>query len=471
MSFHRYGAWYRALLALSFGMLLTVAGCSKPQSQETAKSTPARDKKQSSPKPEKNATQAKQPAVDAQTPGANSADSTSADTKTTKSQTPDSKNVGAKSAETEATAEKSKPLDLTIPSGDAKELVEFLIKLDQVRLEEDTPEAIAEFVRVQKKIIEGADKLLAKTDLEEESRLTGIVLKWSASSALVSLDDPGAEERFLALAKELVGDKNPNIARSARIQLRQIDINRTLGALLQGKATSTDKLLQDLDAILSEDGLRGGQFNMVRQAAKVLEVVNKYDEAAKVYKAFEQAFAKSGEPALAEAAAQLAAKAATRLGWLGKEAEVKETRRDGKEFDLSEYKGKVVLVDFWATWCGPCLKELPNVIANYKKYHDRGFEVVGISLDNDQEQLEEFFKNNDLPWPTLWTAKIADQLVDDPFEHPLAKKYGVDALPTTLLVDQQGKVVALGVSGERLGEKLAELLGEPDEDSSKALKE
>jgi thiol-disulfide isomerase/thioredoxin len=467
MCIRRCGACYTALLVLSLGMLLTVAGCSDPQTQVTAKSPSAGDKRQTAQKPEKNATQAKQSAVDAPAPGGVK----STDVKTAESKTANSKSVGAKSADSETTDEKPKALDLTIPSGDAKKLVEFLIKLDQVRLEDDSPEAIAEFVRVQKAIIDGADKLLATADLEEESRLNGIVLKWSAASALVSLDDPGAEERFLALAKELVNDKNQNIARIARIQLRQIDINRTLGALLQGKATNTDKLVEDLNAILSEDGLRGGQFNMVRQAARVLEVVNKYDEAAKVYKAFEQAFAKSGEPALAEAAAQIAGKAATRLGWLGKDAEVKETKRDGKEFDLSEYKGKVVLVDFWATWCGPCLKELPNVIENYNKYHDRGFEVVGISLDNDQEQLDEFFKENKLPWPTLWSTKIGDQLVDDPFEHPLAKKYGVDALPSTLLVDKQGKVVALGVSGERLGEKLAELLGEPDEDAGAASKD
>jgi thiol-disulfide isomerase/thioredoxin len=196
-----------------------------------------------------------------------------------------------------------------------------------------------------------------------------------------------------------------------------------------------------------------------------LETLDKYEEAAKIYQAFEQAFKRSGEPELGEAAAEIAAKAATRLGWVGKEAEVAESRRDGQKFDLSEYKGKVVLVDFWATWCGPCIAELPNVIENYEKYHDRGFEVVGISLDVDKEQLDEFLAKKSLSWPTLWSEEIADKIGDNPYDHPLAKKYGVDALPSTVLVDQQGKVVALGVSGKRLGDKLAELLGEPDEDA------
>jgi peroxiredoxin len=109
--------------------------------------------------------------------------------------------------------------------------------------------------------------------------------------------------------------------------------------------------------------------------------------------------------------------------------------------------------------------ELPNVLENYEKFHDRGFEVVGISLDFAHEPPNEFLADRELPWPTLWTKEIAEQFGENPYDHPLAKKYGVDALPSTVLVDQQGKVVALGVSGERLGEKLAELLGEPDEDT------
>jgi thiol-disulfide isomerase/thioredoxin len=442
MSFRRRSACYGALLAFGCGLLLAAVGCSEPQTQVTAKSPSARDKRQPAQKPV-NAKQARSPSLTARA------------------------TAGAESADSETTVAKSQPLNLTIPSGGAKEILEFLLKLDQVSLEENTPEAIGELVRVQQKIIEGADKLLAQPDLDEKTRLTGIMLKWSASIVLVKLDDPGAEERFLALAESLISDKNPSVARMARVQLKQLDIGRTVNALIAGKAKSTDKLLQDLDVILREAGLRYEQFKLVLEVAKVLESLEKYDDAAKIYAALEQAFAKSSEPALAEAAAEVAAKAGTRLGWLGKQAEVKEMRRDGQEFDLSEYKGKVVLVDFWATWCGPCLAELPNILENYKKYHDRGFEIVGISLDSDQEKLDKFFKEHDLPWPTLWNPKIAEEIVEDPLSHPLAKKYGVDSLPHTLLLDQQGKVVSIDVGGKRLGETLAELLGEPDEEGQK----
>ncbi len=72
---------------------------------------------------------------------------------------------------------------------------------------------------------------------------------------------------------------------------------------------------------------------------------------------------------------------------------------------LAGYKGKVVLVDFWATWCGPCVDELPNVIAAYKKYHDKGFEIVGISLDQDKAKLEEFLKEKGMTWPQFLDGK------------------------------------------------------------------
>jgi thiol-disulfide isomerase/thioredoxin len=456
MSLPRYFASHAAILAIGLGAILSVTGCNERESRVAGKSPRAADKRQP--------TKSKQPdAVRAETANTKSAPATSTDAKPADSKAANSARPATKSAEAS-----SKGLDLTIPEGDAEELLAFLLKLDQVRLEEDTPEAIAEFIRVQKVILEGADKLLAKPELDEKTRLTGIQLKWATSGVLLTLDDPGAEERFLALAKELVGDKNQSVAKIARIQLRQLDIERTVRALRQGTAKNTDKLVQDLYAILGEEGLRYGQFTLVRQAARDLESVDKYEESAQVHKAFEQAFKKSGEPALAEAAVEIAAKAATRLGWIGKEAEVKERRYDGQKFDMSEFKGKVVLVDFWATWCPPCIAELPNVIENYEKYHDRGFEVVGISLDVDKEALDKFLAERKLPWPTLWSEEIAGQISENPYDHPLAKKYGVDALPSTVLVDQQGKVVALGVSGKRLGEKLADLLGEPDEDSSAA---
>jgi thiol-disulfide isomerase/thioredoxin len=108
---------------------------------------------------------------------------------------------------------------------------------------------------------------------------------------------------------------------------------------------------------------------------------------------------------------------------------------DGSQFDVAQWRGKVVLVDFWATWCGPCRAELPNVKSVYEKYHAEGFEVVGVSLDNAAEDLQSFVKTNQIPWPQVYFPL---QTKGEP--SPLATKYGINGIPAMFLLDREGKV-------------------------------
>ncbi len=124
----------------------------------------------------------------------------------------------------------------------------------------------------------------------------------------------------------------------------------------------------------------------------------------------------------------------------------------GKSWNRETRRGKVVLVDFWATWCGPCVREIPALKTAYAKHHEQGFEIVGISLDHSCEELEDYVADKEIAWPQACDG--------GGFDTPLAKQYEVKGIPQTILIDRDGTVVAVGLRGERLLEKLEELFGD-----------
>ncbi len=132
--------------------------------------------------------------------------------------------------------------------------------------------------------------------------------------------------------------------------------------------------------------------------------------------------------------------------------ELKYTAVDGTPVDLSKMRGKVVLVDFWATWCGPCREEVPNVVAAYQKYHDKGFEVLGVSLDNDQDAMTTFAAQNGMVWPQYFDGKGWDNAI--------ASENGVHAIPAMWLIGKDGKLITK-YAREDLDGEVAQALAAP----------
>jgi thiol-disulfide isomerase/thioredoxin len=140
-----------------------------------------------------------------------------------------------------------------------------------------------------------------------------------------------------------------------------------------------------------------------------------------------------------------------RLEALGKPVDLKFKALDGRDVDVSALKGKVVLVDFWATWCGPCVEEIPHVVEDYQKFHDKGFEIVGISLDEDKAALEKFVREKKMAWPQYFDGQG--------WKGAIIQKYGIAALPAMWLVDKKGNLKDMN-AGDDLAAKIEKLMAE-----------
>ena len=123
---------------------------------------------------------------------------------------------------------------------------------------------------------------------------------------------------------------------------------------------------------------------------------------------------------------------------------------NGKPVKLSDFRGKYVLVDFWASWCGPCRKENPNVVKAYNKYKNKGFTVLGVSLDREKDPWLKAIEDDKLTWTHVSDIKY--------WENEVAKQYGVRAIPANVLLDKNGKIVGKNLRGEKLEAALAKLV-------------
>jgi thiol-disulfide isomerase/thioredoxin len=173
--------------------------------------------------------------------------------------------------------------------------------------------------------------------------------------------------------------------------------------------------------------------------------------------------AQTSDPAKAEAIynqlanssnQQIAAQAAAALKMLNlarQPLDLKFTALDGTSIDLNNMRGKVVLVDFWATWCGPCMREVPNVVAAYQKYHDQGFEVIGISLDHDSDAVLRVTKAKGMVWPQYFDGKG--------WQNSISTSFGIGSIPTMWLVGKDG-LIADTQARDNLEPEIEKLLGQ-----------
>jgi thiol-disulfide isomerase/thioredoxin len=215
------------------------------------------------------------------------------------------------------------------------------------------------------------------------------------------------------------------------------------------EAAEIQELLGDVRDFCRQEKLEGKHLRLASHTVRLINELADDDQREKLFTEFGGLFAKSGDKTLARYGKKLAEPSGGGDSELvGKPIELAGKTLGGEEFQWAKYRGKVVLVDFWATWCGPCIRELPNVRAVYEKHKAKGFDIVGVSIDQDLDALQAFNDQHKLPWVTLAGEETQD----------LAKRYGVRAIPTMMLVDKEGKVVGVAHRVEELAGKLEALL-------------
>ena len=237
-------------------------------------------------------------------------------------------------------------------------------------------------------------------------------------------------------------------------------IKAKLSAGVRTEAGLADEL-KGFDALLAahkdEKTEEVGQVLMMK-ALLYVQVLNNFEKGQQLFTQVKDEFpgtqvSKAAEGILVKLdlqKASLAVQAALKPGAPFPECNEKDI--NGAPLSISGLKGKVVLVDFWATWCGPCVAELPNVLAAYAKYHAQGFEIVGISLDRSEDALKTFVKEKGMTWAQYFDGQGWDS--------KLGKQYGVTSIPATYLLGRDGVIVAKDLRGPALEAELARLLAE-----------
>ncbi len=349
-------------------------------------------------------------------------------------------------AETEAAED-----PYAVPDGSAEELIDFMARIQGMNPQVATQ---AEYLEHLKKLatalVVASEKVLAGEATDAQAA-TAVQMKFEALELLAELDDETAVERGVAFVEELADDPRPaiqQVVKKNRLTFRA----RQWQALAEG---DQQELLRDIEQYFQQlEALDQTALHLALALGTALENQQANEAAAQMFDSLAPRFAASDDEELAAYAPKLEG-VARRLRLPGNPMPLSGTRLDGTPLDWESYRGKVVLVDFWATWCGPCIAELPNVKESYERYHDRGFEVIGISLDDEKEPVQEFVETQEIPWPILFSEAETQR----GWESPMAVRYGILAIPTAILVDQQGNVVSLEAVGDTLDEKLAKLLG------------
>jgi len=243
-------------------------------------------------------------------------------------------------------------------------------------------------------------------------------------------------------------------AKSLSLQAELQNFNMLVNNLLRGEGDGDpESIITSANEMLSVDP-NASKLRFIGKAAEVLEFSGETAVAKSLYNQLDSTYSNHEDLKLRDHAQQLVEKGLGRVNLVGQPLELTGELSTGETFDWSSYRGKVVLVDFWATWCTPCRDELPNIVENYEQFQADGFEVVGVNIDEDRDKAKRFIEAEKIPWANI--------VADESGSNANAERYQVEAIPFVILVGRDGNVAVLHVRGPNLAPEIEKLLAQPN---------